>query len=112
MPPLPDRVVVGELVVEVDVDGSGHVPGAERRAAVGHREAPPHVEHDRARVLAAGALLVQSMGELVGGDEDRHVSILPGSTTAKGYVPLAASVNPLDSALGIRLAPGVAEPAR
>jgi hypothetical protein len=63
--------VVGELAIEVDVDGARDVPCAERLAPVGLGERPAHVEHHGAFTRR------ESCGEFVCGDEDRHGSILP-----------------------------------
>jgi hypothetical protein len=118
MPPLAGRGVVGELGIEVDVDGARDVPGAERGAPVGLGQGPAHVEHDGARGGATVVFLVEAAGELVGGDEDRHAPILPdrppveasGITrdirashagTGLDEAPRCASCG-LDSAVGIR----------
>ena len=77
MPPLTDRVVVGEIAVEVDVDGAGDVSGAERRTPIGLGERPAHVEHHGARLRPSCALIVEAAGELLSGDEDGHTPILP-----------------------------------
>ena len=57
------RAVVGQLVIEVDVDGPREVTLEVRRAAVGPIEAPAHVED---------AQLAPSLGEFLGRDQDRH----------------------------------------
>jgi hypothetical protein len=72
VPPTAGHRVVGEVVVEVDVDGAGDMPCQECRSSVGHGERPAHVEHDRAGVRPCGPLVVEATGEVVGGDEDRH----------------------------------------
>ncbi len=83
MPPEAVDRVIGELPVEVDEHGSGDVTGAECGGAVGFGERPAHIEHDGARSGPPGALVVESAGEFVGGDEQWHGSILSRTVCAK-----------------------------
>ena len=69
MPSVDRRPTTGQLRLEVDEDGTGHVGVAERGATVGGVETPAHVE-DAHHAVAAHPV------ELGRGDQDAHPSSL------------------------------------